>query len=1205
MEGASEQKGKIVRVSVFLPVHSRTRATLVARRPAQAILRFSSGRLVVCAAFLAAAVLAQPVAERPAEAEARVAALGAELLARYGMAPPPAGKEAAPRAAALSALELARGRAEALVALIRDDPARALEAALPAEALDELRARNPELAPYLEQRGEWEGAAAPVVADDFERWRSWEFHLLETPQGGALEAYGVSVGRGAGGRMRVSGIALRGRIAVQETHPAPAAEPQNPELAPEACDTIGEQKTAVYLVYRPGQRPPLRSAAQIREAVFGAENSLDYHIRKMSFGQAWLSGEVLTPEPVELDGSGPYVLGEVAQATGITNLHDRFQRHIFIGGPDMFPGGGGGGAADIGCRFINSVGDPWNRMWVSEANMRLLVHEFGHNLGLGHAKSIIPSGDTSEYGDFASLMGRGVDYFSAPHLFGIGWINEDNIVTVDEYEQEGRSYALKLPHADGGQPPGSSPVALRIRRRPRIEDAQQWLPRLVTTNHAFGRAIPLDPPIDLENEEQWLWVEGRSRFASLPLNLNNSNLQPNNGKDTAYVRVASRSLSEGGAAAGILTHAADIFPREITRETAGATRHDLPERWRWQDPNSPLSLRVEFTADGLTVDVGRPADAFPLITTNGIALATGTPVVGRISPNALVSVFGGYFAPEGTQALTPELNAAGGVADNLAGICLEIAGERVPLFAVFPHQINAQAPRGLTPGTARVDVIRGCGTPGERRSPKESVAVAPVSPAFFNFVSNPDGRNPIVALHGSGPALVGPPGAVAGAVLTPAAPGEIVTLFGTGFGPTEPALEAGRIPGIQAPLVGGVSFYFDGAEEPQPLIETVAGDGTRGFGGDGDAAVAAQLRSPYGVTPDGAGNLYIADSWNHRIRKVDAAGVITTVAGDGTSDYGGDGGPAVDAQLDFPVGVALDGAGNLYFADQNNHRIRKVDSAGVITTVVGDGEYGYSGDGGPAAAAQLGYPDGVTLDGAGNLYFADVHNLRIRKVDSAGVITTVAGNGMRGYSGDGGPAVEARLHHLGGVALDGVGNLYFTDSWNHRIRKVDAGGVITTVAGDGTEGYGGDGGPAVEARLNEPSGVALDGAGNLYFADTLNHRIRKVDARGRITTVAGGDTQGFGGDGGPAVAAHLNRPQGVALDGAGNLYIAEEFNHRIRRVEARFNPLLYAGAAPCCAGLYQFAVRLPDYLPDGNVPVTAAMQGVSTPSGPFLAIQRR
>ena len=323
MEGASEQKGKIVRVSVFCPciqgLGLRSSPGVLRKRSC----RFSSGRLVVCAALLAAAALAQPVAERPAEAEARVAALGAELLARYGMAPPPADKEAAPRAAALSALELARGRAEALVALIRDAPARALEAALPAEALDELRARNPELAPHLEQRGEWEGAASLMVADDFERGRSWEFHLLETPQGGALEAYGVSVGRRNGGRMRVSGIALRGRIAVQEVHPAPASESSNPEPGPSVCDGgIGEQKTAVYLVYQRGEQPPEVSAAEAHRSVF---SHLDYHVRKMSFGQAWLSGEVLTPEPVELDyvGSLP-VISDVERATGLANLRDRF-----------------------------------------------------------------------------------------------------------------------------------------------------------------------------------------------------------------------------------------------------------------------------------------------------------------------------------------------------------------------------------------------------------------------------------------------------------------------------------------------------------------------------------------------------------------------------------------------------------------------------------------------------------------------------------------------------------------------------------------------------------------------------------------------------------------------------------------------------------------------------------------------------------------
>ena len=603
-----------------------------------------------------------------------------------------------------------------------------------------------------------------------------------------------------------------------------------------------------------------------------------------------------------------------------------------------------------------------------------------------------------------------------------------------------------------------------------------------------------------------------------------------------------------------------------------------------------------------------PPDAsLPHISAGGVVLATGTPAVNRISPNAIISVFGWYFAPEGTRALTPELNAAGGVADNLAATCLEIAGERVPLFAVFPHQINAQAPHGLTPGTARLDVVRGCGTPGERRA-KESVAVAPVSPAFFNFVSNPDGRNPVVALHGGGPALVGPPGAVAGAALTPAAPGEIVTLFGTGFGPTEPALEAGRIPGVQAPLAGEVSFYFGSLGVLQSSIETVAGNGTPGFSGDGGAATATRLYGPSGVALDGAGNLYIADWSNHRIRKVDAAGVITTVAGDGTHGSGGDGGAATAAQLRGPADVALDGAGNLYIADTSNNRIRKVDAAGVITTVAGDGTCCYGGDGGPAVAARLQRPSGVVLDGAGNLYIADTWNRRIRKVDAAGVITTVAGDGTEGYGGDGGPATEAQLYFPSRVALDGAGNLYFSDQGNERIRKVDAAGVITTVAGNGTRGSGGDGGAATAAQLNSPVGVALDGAGNLYIADWGNNRIRKVDYSGNISTVAGTGARNFGGDGGLPTEAHLNWPTDVAVDGAGNLYIADGGNNRIRRVSAQFSRRaapLYAGAAPCCAGLYQFAVRLPDDLPDGNVPVTADVQGVSTPPGPFLAIQRR
>ena len=338
-------------------------------------------------------------------------------------------------------------------------------------------------------------------------------------------------------------------------------------------------------------------------------------------------------------------------------------------------------------------------------------------------------------------------------------------------------------------------------------------------------------------------------------------------------------------------------------------------------------------------------------------------------------------------------------------------------------------------------------------------------------------------------------------------------------------------------------------------ISTIAGTGEQGYSGDGGPATQAQLGYSQGVTVDGAGNFYIADSDNHRIRKVDAAtGTISTIAGTGEQGYGGDGGPATRAQLGYSQGVTVDGAGNLYIADSDNHRIRKVDAAtGTISTIAGTGEQDYGGDGGPAARAQLGYPSGVAVDGAGNLYISDFRNNRIRKVDAAtGTISTIAGTGEQGYSGDGGPAIEAQFSQLHGVAVDAVGNVYIGDYWSHRVRKVEAAtGTISTIAGTGEQGYGGDGGPATQAQLRYPSGVTVDGAGNLYIADEWNHRVRKVEAAtGTISTIAGTGEWGYGGDGGPATQAQLRYPSGVTVDGAGNFYIADSGNNRIRKVSA-------------------------------------------------------
>jgi sugar lactone lactonase YvrE len=332
-------------------------------------------------------------------------------------------------------------------------------------------------------------------------------------------------------------------------------------------------------------------------------------------------------------------------------------------------------------------------------------------------------------------------------------------------------------------------------------------------------------------------------------------------------------------------------------------------------------------------------------------------------------------------------------------------------------------------------------------------------------------------------------------------------------------------------------------------ISTVAGDGDLGYSGDGGPAGSASLYYPHSVAVDSSGNLFIADSANNRIREV-ASGIITTAAGGGS---GGDGREATRSIVVLPWAVAADGRADLFIADPAEYRIRRVDSAsGIITTAAGDGNPGFSGDGGPAGSASL-YPKGVAVDSSGNLFIADTDNNRIRRVDAAtGDISTVAGNGTYGYSGDGGLATDADLDYPYGVAVDSSGNLFIADSDNDRIRRVDAvTGIITTVAGDGNWGFSGDGGPATSASLNWPLGVALDTHGNLFIADTGNNRIRRVDAiTGIITTVAGDSIEGFSGDGGPATSASLNAPYGVALDAFGNLFIADSSNCRVRRVDA-------------------------------------------------------
>jgi DNA-binding beta-propeller fold protein YncE len=339
-----------------------------------------------------------------------------------------------------------------------------------------------------------------------------------------------------------------------------------------------------------------------------------------------------------------------------------------------------------------------------------------------------------------------------------------------------------------------------------------------------------------------------------------------------------------------------------------------------------------------------------------------------------------------------------------------------------------------------------------------------------------------------------------------------------------------------------------------PAITTAVGTGRAGDSGDGGPAARAGLNQPFDLVFDMAGNLYFADTGNHRIRRVDArSGTINTVAGNGTKGFAGDGGKATEARLDEPYGLALDEQGNLYFADRLNRRVRKVDGrSGVITTIAGNGSPKFSGDGGPAQAAGLAEPNGVALDRSGTkLYIADVADHRIRVVDLAtGTITTFAGNGQGKHAGDDGPATAASIAGARAVEVAPDGSVLILERQGNTLRAVDPHtGTITTRAGSGAKGYSGDGGPATAATFNGPKELAVDAAGNVFIVDTENHAIRRIDAgTGTITTVAGSGRRGPGGDGGPATSAELDRPHGVAIAADGAILIGDTNNHRVRRV---------------------------------------------------------
>ena len=367
-------------------------------------------------------------------------------------------------------------------------------------------------------------------------------------------------------------------------------------------------------------------------------------------------------------------------------------------------------------------------------------------------------------------------------------------------------------------------------------------------------------------------------------------------------------------------------------------------------------------------------------------------------------------------------------------------------------------------------------------------------------------------------------------------------------------------------------WKFNGANLSLPaIITTIAGNGTNIYSGDGGSATNASLIAE-DVTQDSTGNLFI-DS-NNYIRKVNTNGIITTIAGIGTSGYSGDGGQATNAMIYSLSGIAIDDSGNVFIADTYNNRIRKVSTNGTITTVAGLGVQGFYGDGGTATNAALNSPFNILVDTSGNLFISDTYNNRIRKVNTNGIITTIAGIGTSGYSGDGGQATNAELRPKG-LAMDSSNNLYLADTFNNCIRKISPAGIITTAAGNGARGYAGDGGQATNGSLFYPFAVMLDKAGTLFVADTYNSRIRKVDTNGIITTVAGSGLYGYSGDGGIATNAMLSYPTGLTEDFVGNLLIADEENGRIRAVGLSIPTFYFTNISSANAGNYSVVITSP------------------------------
>lgn len=367
-------------------------------------------------------------------------------------------------------------------------------------------------------------------------------------------------------------------------------------------------------------------------------------------------------------------------------------------------------------------------------------------------------------------------------------------------------------------------------------------------------------------------------------------------------------------------------------------------------------------------------------------------------------------------------------------------------------------------------------------------------------------------------------------------------------------------------LIFLILFFYSSQAQ---IISTYAGNGIGAYGGDSGPAINASISEPEGIAFDDTGNVYIADEGDNVIRKVNALGIITTVAGNGQIGYSGDNGPATSAKLTSPTTVAFDKNGNMFISDTYNNVIRKVTQAGIITTFAGNGFGGYSADGVAATSTSLNLPECVTLDDTGNVYIADAGNNRIRKVNLSGIISTIAGNGTGIFGGDNGIATAAQISYPTAVLVDTINHkIIISDNGNNRIRVVNAAGIISTYAGTGIAGYSGNGALATNSKLNGPHGLAFDTSGNIFIADAGNNIIRKVNSAGIISTYAGNGINGYSGDNGPAILAEISSAPAMNFDAANNLYIGDYANSRVRKVSFCQTPVTIniSGMDTICIG---------------------------------------